>query len=660
MMKKEKKIVLTTLTMLFSFALLAGGAGCKKEKEPEPTVEYTFTVSQETLTLNLFEEAEVGAIAKQDGAIVKDAKIEWSSSADSVATVSDGLVEAVSCGNAEITATWEGKTATCSVVVEDDGSKPILQVSEAEIGLQLLMTDAPYKVRPNVFFKDENHNTSSATFTYSIAENEQSVATVNAEGYVTPVGVGTATLTVSAEWKGYSEGMKKDVEITVANHVQTSIVSDVTNLSLFNGTIGGQSYSNTTTYTGAVQLNGEAVENTELVWHSTNESVATVVDGVVTALTEGETQIYYTYNDGEKDYLSDYVKVRTFPVQLALAESLGEIVLIRNASAVATDYVLDYDAFDAQASTVTKAITANGAQLSASYDKTNKQLILSNADVQENITEQEGGEYDLTIYTQENVYYDVKVMIISREITTKAGLTAFFNSYTEGATEDSESNVTYGTYVTLGADIEDFTRNKAIQTDLTTFFKGTFDGRGHAIKIDQSEEMWYKWGFFGHDIGTGAVVKNTAFIGLLKNSSSGGGLARVLAGTVDNCYVELTMNGSDNAQGGICFKNAGTITNTIVNVTSSASTDTSNKATLCNTGAAGSNTDFKTCFSIGIEGKVVFSASAAEKTDNLAFNADALKTLIGTALPTSYNSYWTYTTSGLSFGTTQVLAFTVE
>lgn len=652
MMKKEKKIVLTTLTMLFGFALLAGGAGCKT------TVEYTFTVSQESLTLNLFEEAEVEAIAKQDGAIVKDAKIEWSSSADSVATVSDGLVEAVSCGNAEITATWQGKTATCSVVVEDDGSKPILQVSESEIGLQLLMTDKPYKIIPNVFFKDENHNTSSATFIYSIAENEQSVATVNAEGYVTPVGVGTATLTVSAQWKGYSEGMKKDVEITVANHVETSITANVTDLSLFNGTIDGQSYSNTTTYTGAVQLNGEPVANAELEWHSTNENVATVEEGVVAALVEGETQIYYTYNDGEKDYLSDYVKVRTFPVQLTLTESLGEIVLIRNANAVTTDYVLSYDEFAEQASTVTKAVTATGEQIRASYDKTNKQLTINHEDVQDVIAPQDGGEYALTIYTEEKVQYDVKAMIISREITTKAGLTAFFDSYTEGATTDSEANVTYGTYVTLGADIDGFTRNKAIQTEKTTFFKGTFDGRGHAIKIDQSQEMWYTWGFFGRDIGTGAVVKNTAFIGLLKNSKSGGGLAHVLAGTVDNCYIELTLNGSTNAQGGVCYMNDGTITNTIVNVTASASTKTDNKATICYQDRS-KGADLTTCFSIGVTDKIIYSEAKTKDSTKLALDANGLKEKIGTSLPASYNTYWTLTESALSFGATQVLTFTI-
>ena len=37
MMKKEKKLLLTTLTLAFSFAMLTA---CNKEKKPEPTIEF--------------------------------------------------------------------------------------------------------------------------------------------------------------------------------------------------------------------------------------------------------------------------------------------------------------------------------------------------------------------------------------------------------------------------------------------------------------------------------------------------------------------------------------------------------------------------------------------------------------------------------------------
>ena len=97
--------------------------------------------------------------------------------------------------------------------------------------------------------------------------------------------------------------MKKEIAITVSNEVEATITGEETDLSLFNGTIEGNSYTNTTTFAGVVKYNGNKLTNPELVWHSTNEEVATVEDGVVTALTQGETQIYYTYNDGEDEFL---------------------------------------------------------------------------------------------------------------------------------------------------------------------------------------------------------------------------------------------------------------------------------------------------------------------------------------------------------------------
>ena len=673
-MKNEKKLLLTTLTMAFSFALLAGGAACNKEEpEPTPSVEYTLTVSPETLTLNLFEESEVEAVAKQDGVVVNGASIVWSSSATNVATVEDGVVESVSCGTTTITATWEGKTATCNVVVADDGTKPTLQVSESEVGLELWATDVAHKLNPKVFYKDAAHDTSSATFTYSIAAGGESVATVNAQGYVTPVSAGTTTLTISATWKGYSgEGMTKEVPITVVNSVETALTAEAEELYVFNGTIGEQSYSNTTTCAGVVTLNGQAVANPELTWYSTNESVATVEEGVVTALAVGETKIYYTYNDGKDEYMSEEVDVKVLPVQISLAKSLGEIALIKDVDAenaaaeVTADWVLAYDGFAEQAATVTKAVTADDKELRVSYDKTNKQLTIYNdkvrgtadAYMQGVLGVQDGGEQTLTIYTQENVVYEAKVTVISREITTAQGLTAFITSYKGDTTalEDESAFSTYGTYTILGADIT----TNSMAAAKNSRYAGTFDGRGHSITYTGDPFLGSR-GAFASVIQKSATIKNTAFIGLNVGDTAAGGLARSLFGVVDNCYISVKLQGVEAQTGGVCWNSVGTIKNTIVNVIESASTSTTKKGTICSktTGVI----DYDTCFSIGVEGKVVYSDATAQDDAknvaiNVAFSADGLKELIGATLPSTYNSYWTLTDTALSFGGTQVLTFT--
>ena len=676
MMKKDKKLLLTSLTALCGCALLVGGTACgSKEKEesstPAPTVEYTLTVAPETLNINLFEEVEVEAVAKQDGKVVEEAEIVWTSSAASVATVKDGIIESVSTGSATITATWEGQTATCSVEVKDDGSRPTLQVSESDIGISLLMTDEPYQLLPKVFYKDAQRDTTSASYTYAITDGE-SVATVDKNGTVTPVSAGTAKLTVSAAWKGYSgEGMTKEVAITVANHVETGITAEVTELKAFNGSIGSETYSNTTTFVGTVTLNGEPVTATELTWHSTNNDVVTVNNGVVTATAVGEAEVYYTYNDGTREYISDYVKVKVFPVQVSLTETLGEIVLIKDTAAVTTDYELAFEGFSAQACTITKVTTAEGEEVRASYDKTSKTFTLYNDKVSGTADEyvqgviglQNGGKQILTVYTAEKVEYEVKLNVVSREISTKDGLTAFFASYaSETAAAEDTTLSTYGTYTTLSANITTDT-----MATTSARFAGRFDGRGHTVTYTGSA-FGTKRGAFGIAIMGSATVENTAFIGLKTGTGNGGGLAYLLAGVVDNCYVEVALNGLKTnattaaAQGGISWKLQGMVSNTIVNVTSAPEAESENRGTICSQNDEGI---VNNCFSIGVscetEGKYAVgysSAADAESEPNLAFTADGLKALIGTALPESYNSYWTLTDTSLSFGGTQLLTFT--
>ena len=674
---KKNKLLVTTFAMLSSVALLVA---CGENEDgpdvpPAPPIEYTLTVAQNTLALNLFETGEIVTIAMQDGELVENAEIEWSSSDTDVVIVVDGIVEPVDYGSSEVTATWQGQTATCSVTVADNGMIPALNVDETDTGLQLLATSEPFKVHASVFYKDSTYDTSSATFTYTIAESEQSVARVDAQGYVTPVGVGTATLTVSAKWKGFSgSGMQKNVAITVVNDIQTLISGGAEELHLFNGTIGTQTYSSTTTFTANVQYNGAPV-STGIAWHSTVPAVASVEGGLVTALTEGETQVYYTYDDNGEVYESQKMTVKVLPVEVALTESLGEIVLIEDSTAVTANYAFDVDGIAEDASTVTKAVTATGEELRASYDNTNKQLTIYNDKIdgtaddylQGVIGLQDGGEQSLTIYTAEGVAYTANVTIVSRKITTADGLNAFFASYKDATTEELGTSLTAGTYTVLGDNITlSSTYGSIHRPSGATYYSGVFDGRGHFVSFAvDSEDKGVTKGFFGDRISGNAVIKNTAFLNIPKNTGAGGGLARILYGdiVIDNCYVEIDMEGTTGYNCGIAYKGQdATITNTIVNVTTSEATETTKKATFCYDGGAG--IDFNTCFSIGVENKVMYSVAKNETTTNVAFNANALKTAIETAsgatntLPASYNSYWALTTSGLSFGGTTVIEFT--
>lgn len=81
-------------------------------------------VTGETATLV----ASVSPITATDKTVV------WESNDSKVATVEDGVVTAVAAGNATITATAGGKSATCSVVVSDVATSTIAEVKAMEVG----------------------------------------------------------------------------------------------------------------------------------------------------------------------------------------------------------------------------------------------------------------------------------------------------------------------------------------------------------------------------------------------------------------------------------------------------------------------------------------------------------------------------------------------
>ena len=81
-------------------------------------------VTGETVTLV----ASVSPVTATDKTVV------WESNNTEVATVEDGVVTAVAAGNATITATAGGKSATCNVVVSDVTNSTIAEVKAMEVG----------------------------------------------------------------------------------------------------------------------------------------------------------------------------------------------------------------------------------------------------------------------------------------------------------------------------------------------------------------------------------------------------------------------------------------------------------------------------------------------------------------------------------------------
>ncbi len=200
-----------------------------------------------------------------------DKTVVWSSSNEEVATVKDGVVTAISAGKATITATCGSVSATCEITVTAKvipASGIALDKNEETLfegeSLTLTATVSP-----------ENATDKSVVWSSS---NEE-VATVK-DGVVTAISAGKATITATCG------SVSATCEITVTAKVipASGIALNKNEETL----IEGESLTLTAT------VSPENATDKSVVWSSSNEEVASVKDGVVTAISAGKATITAT------------------------------------------------------------------------------------------------------------------------------------------------------------------------------------------------------------------------------------------------------------------------------------------------------------------------------------------------------------------------------
>lgn len=274
------------------------------------------------------EPSTLTATVEPDNATNKN--VSWSSSDPTVATVVAGVVTPVKAGAATITVTTEDgdHNAACKVTVIQpatgitlDKQKVALVGAAAE---QLKAAVVPAEANQTVVWKSSN----------------ESVATVDQAGKVTPVSKGTATITASTEDGNYSQ----DCAVTVSNPA-TNLAVDQSALNLKKGEEG------TVKVSLAGALAGE-VDETKLALDDTGASKAfKVVDNgdgsyTVTTLKTGSGSFVIT-----AESLSQTVSVTVInPVQKVELNKTSLSLTVGDASAKLSATVNPADADDAAVS----------------------------------------------------------------------------------------------------------------------------------------------------------------------------------------------------------------------------------------------------------------------------------------------------------------------
>ncbi|MEK4188952.1 Ig-like domain-containing protein [Paenibacillus sp. FSL L8-0494] len=252
-----------------------------------PVVDVTgVKLDQETLNLTA---GEANGILKAtiEPANATDKDVIWSSSDETVATVVNGVVTPVGEGTAVITVTTKDGSFTASTTVNVSAPiPPVVDVTGVKLDqetLNLTAGEADGLLKATI----EPANATDKDVIWS--SSDETVATV-VNGVVTPVGEGTAVITVTTKDGSFKASTTVNVSAPIPPVVDvTGVKLDQETLELTAGEADGLLKAT---------IEPANATDKDVIWSSSDETVATVVNGVVTPVGEGTAVITVTTKDG--------------------------------------------------------------------------------------------------------------------------------------------------------------------------------------------------------------------------------------------------------------------------------------------------------------------------------------------------------------------------
>ena len=196
-----KKTVLLFSTVCLALDGVLGLAACDSSGQTESL--YKLNYAELSMTVGESERLELSG----NGIIILEG-VEWCSSDEVVATVENGYVEAVSAGETEITASYNGDFYTCSVIVEEIQT---ISLSDTELFL------VKYDTQTVSLLRGSTVQTENVTWMTS----DSDIATVE-DGKIICLSPGEAVITATYEGKTY------ECELTVHDSPAGTYCADIT------------------------------------------------------------------------------------------------------------------------------------------------------------------------------------------------------------------------------------------------------------------------------------------------------------------------------------------------------------------------------------------------------------------------------------------------
>lgn len=164
-------------------------ASCEENQETTiPVSEIKITPSSLQLTLTDNPVRLEAEIYPEDAT---DKTLSWSSSDETIATVTDGLVTPISLGCVTITATSGEVQAECEVTVVEPEPIEVTEIVLSPVSLEIKAGSEPVTLEATIYPEDATDK----TITWS--SSDENIVTVS-EGQVTPLSMGNATITAAS------------------------------------------------------------------------------------------------------------------------------------------------------------------------------------------------------------------------------------------------------------------------------------------------------------------------------------------------------------------------------------------------------------------------------------------------------------------------------
>ena len=353
--------------------LSVGGDSIDMSEEPTPEPEVisveSISLNSQTGELRVGEQTTLIATITPDNATNKS--VTWKSDNTEAATVENGVVTAVGEGKANITVTTVdgNKTATCMITVlpEEEPEPEPEPTPEPDPEPEVINVESVALNSQNEELKIGETTTLVATVMPSNATNKKvvwssdntNVATVN-NGVVTAVGEGSANIKVTTE-----DGNKTAVcMITVLPEEEPEPEPEPTPepdpepevINVENVTLNSQNEELKIgdTVTLVATITPSNATNKNVTWSSDNTNVATVNNGVVTAVGEESANIKVTTVDGNK----------TAVCKITVVDEQEDVIS-----------TISYDITDSTNKNVTATITFNRNDVTITNNDGNNQYV---------------------------------------------------------------------------------------------------------------------------------------------------------------------------------------------------------------------------------------------------------------------------------------------